>query len=61
MSRYYVGLDLHKASICIAVLNAEGKLVMESFDLVEDSTRTMSRDEPGQGALPLPRHPVCRR
>ncbi|MDT5294854.1 MAG: hypothetical protein QOJ76_1734, partial [Acidobacteriota bacterium] len=30
MSCYYVGLDVHKASICIAVLNAEGKLVMES-------------------------------
>ncbi len=23
MSDYYVGLDVHKASICIAVLNAE--------------------------------------
>jgi len=30
MSTYYVGLDVHKASICIAVLNAGGKLVMES-------------------------------
>jgi hypothetical protein len=30
MSDYYVGLDVHKASICIAVLNAAGKLVMES-------------------------------
>src|SRR5829696_6899210 len=30
MSRYYVGLDVHKASIRIAVLNASGKLVMES-------------------------------
>ena len=30
MSRYYVGLDVHKASICIAVLNAAGKLVMGS-------------------------------
>jgi len=30
MNVYYVGLDVHKASICIAVLNAEGKLVMES-------------------------------
>jgi hypothetical protein len=29
MSRYYVGLDVHQASICIAVLNAAGKLVME--------------------------------
>jgi len=30
MSCYYVGLDVHKASICIAVLNAAGKLLMES-------------------------------
>src|SRR5215216_811726 len=30
MSCYYVGLDVHKASICIAVLNAGGKLVVES-------------------------------
>jgi hypothetical protein len=30
MSCHYVGLDVHKASICIAVLNADGKLVMES-------------------------------
>src|SRR5215204_2160891 len=29
MSRYYVGLDVHKASICIAVLNPAGKLVIE--------------------------------
>jgi hypothetical protein len=25
MKAYYVGLDVHKASICIAVLNADGK------------------------------------
>src|SRR5215213_2447073 len=36
---YYVGLDVHKASICIAVLNAEGKLVMES--VVETSAATI--------------------
>ncbi|HEY9285235.1 MAG TPA: hypothetical protein VIP46_20455, partial [Pyrinomonadaceae bacterium] len=30
MSTYYVGLDVHKASICVAVINAAGKLVMES-------------------------------
>jgi len=30
MSCYYVGLDVHKASICVAVLNAAGKLTMES-------------------------------
>jgi len=39
MSCYYVGLDVHKASICIAVLNAEGKLVMES--VVETSAATV--------------------
>jgi transposase len=31
MSDYYVGLDVHQASICIAVLNAAGRLVMESI------------------------------
>ena len=30
MSRYYVGLDVHEASICLAVLDQKGKLVMES-------------------------------
>jgi transposase len=39
MSTYYVGLDVHKASICIAVLNADGKLVMES--VVETSAATV--------------------
>ncbi len=39
MSDYYVGLDVHKASICIAVLNADGKLVMES--VVETSAATI--------------------
>lgn len=39
MSDYYVGLDVHKASICIAVLNADGKLVMES--IIETSARTI--------------------
>lgn len=39
MSDYYVGLDVHKASVCIAVLNAEGKLVMES--VVETSAATI--------------------
>ncbi|MBA3715126.1 MAG: transposase [Pyrinomonadaceae bacterium] len=39
MSDYYVGLDVHKASICIAVLNTEGKLVMES--IVETSATTV--------------------
>ncbi|HEX7315773.1 MAG TPA: transposase [Pyrinomonadaceae bacterium] len=39
MSRYYVGLDVHKASICVAVLNATGKLVMES--VVETGAATV--------------------
>jgi transposase len=39
MSRYYVGLDVHKASICVAVLNAAGKLVMES--VVETGAATV--------------------
>ena len=39
MSNYYVGLDVHKASICVAVLNADGKSVMES--VVETSAATI--------------------
>jgi hypothetical protein len=39
MSCYYVGLDVHKASICIAILNPEGKLVMES--VIETSASTI--------------------
>jgi transposase len=39
VNTYYVGLDVHKASICIAVLNTEGKLVMES--VVETSAATI--------------------
>jgi transposase len=39
VNAYYVGLDVHKASICIAVLNASGKLVMES--IVETSASTI--------------------
>ena len=39
MSRYYVGLDVHQASISIAVLNAAGKPVMES--VVETSAATV--------------------
>ena len=39
MSCYYVGLDVHKASICIAVLNDAGKLVMKS--IVETSAATV--------------------
>jgi hypothetical protein len=39
MSDYHVGLDVHKAGICIAVLNAAGELVMES--VVEASAATV--------------------
>ncbi len=39
MTTYYVGLDVHKASMCIAVLNADGKPVMES--VVETSAATI--------------------
>ena len=39
MSRYYVGLDVHKATICVAVLNASGKLVTES--VAETSAATV--------------------
>jgi hypothetical protein len=39
MSRYYVGLDVHKASISIAVLDQEGKQVVESA--VETSAATV--------------------
>ena len=39
MNIYYVGLDVHKASICIAVLNADSKLVMES--VIETSAATL--------------------
>jgi hypothetical protein len=39
MSDYCVGLDVHKAGICIAVLNADGKSVMES--VVETSAATI--------------------
>jgi hypothetical protein len=30
VNTYYVGLDVHQASICVAVLNADGKSAMES-------------------------------
>lgn len=39
MSRYYVGLDVHKASIRIAVLDQEWKLLVES--VVETSAATV--------------------
>jgi transposase len=39
MTRYYVGLDVHRASISIAVLDQEGKLVVES--VVETGAATV--------------------
>ncbi len=39
MSRYYVGLDVHKGSIGLAVLNVSGKLVTEA--VVETSAATV--------------------
>jgi hypothetical protein len=39
MNLYYVGLDVHQASICIAALNADGKLVIES--IIETSAATI--------------------
>jgi hypothetical protein len=30
-NRKYIGMDVHKGAIAIAVLNAAGKLVMESI------------------------------
>ena len=39
MNAYYVGLDEHQASICIAVLNVDGKSVMES--VVETNASTI--------------------
>jgi hypothetical protein len=39
MSDYYVGLDMHKASICIAVLNSDGKLMIES--VIETNAATI--------------------
>jgi hypothetical protein len=39
MRHYYVGLDVHKASLSIAVLDQGGKLVAES--VVETSAATL--------------------
>ena len=36
MKKYYVGMDVHKATIAIAVLDASGKLVSQS--IIETST-----------------------
>jgi hypothetical protein len=35
----YIGLDVHKEAIAIAVLNGAGKLVMESMDVLQLSGR----------------------
>ena len=39
MKKYYVGLDVHKATIAIAVLDPLGKLVSQS--IIETSTRAL--------------------
>lgn len=39
MKKYYVGMDVHKATIAIAVLDASGKLVSQS--VIETSTQTV--------------------
>ena len=38
MNIKYIGMDVHKESISIAVMNAEGKLVMESIIETKAST-----------------------
>ncbi len=39
MTKYYVGMDVHQASIVIAVTNAAGKVVMES--IIETKAQTV--------------------
>ena len=39
MTTYYVGMDVHQASIVIAVTNAVGKVVMES--IIETKAQTV--------------------
>jgi len=39
MKNYYIGMDVHKATIAIAALDASGKLVAQS--IIETSTQTV--------------------
>ena len=39
MQKYYVGMDVHQASIVICVMNAAGKVVMES--IIETKAQTV--------------------
>lgn len=39
MKTYYVGMDVHKATIVIAVLDANGKVVSQS--IIETSTQAV--------------------
>ena len=39
MRKYYVGLDVHKVTIAIAVLDAHGKLITRT--VIETSTETV--------------------
>ncbi len=58
----YVGLDVHRDTISVAVLNAEGKLVMQSviathaaaiLDFLHGSARDVARDLRRRHALGL--------
>ena len=66
MRKYYVGFDVHKATIAIAVLDAYGKLISQS--IIETSTqavRQCSRDSARVfqhiGAAGRDRHGLCQR
>ncbi len=39
MQKYYVGLDVHKATIAIAILDAFGKVISQS--IIETSTQAV--------------------
>ena len=44
-STKYIGMDVHKEAISIAVMNGEGKLVMES--IIETKASTIRAVYPG--------------
>jgi hypothetical protein len=57
-NRKYVGMDLHKEAIAMAVLNAAGKLVMES--IIETKANTILeflKNCAGNCTLPLRKEP----
>ena len=47
----YIGLDIHKDAIVIAVLNDAGKLVMES--IIETKASTILQFIPGAAGRPV--------